>query len=133
MAWRNFLPASFASSSRPCSMSSRNFRNMIQVSIGRRSRSPFSPLSFRMMSRLDLTMLPSCCAVDFGTSIFVLRGVIRYRELRSVQEGLHLAHCGAHLLRAAEEGGYLRNRAALGDGRHFENFEIGRASCRESV
>ena len=34
--------------------SSRNFRNMIQVSIGRRSRSPLSPLSLRMMSRADL-------------------------------------------------------------------------------
>ena len=56
MAGRNFLPRSLASSSRICSMSSRNLRNMIQVSIGRRSRSPLRPLSFRMMSRQDLTM-----------------------------------------------------------------------------
>ena len=46
-----------------CSMSSRNFRNMIQVSIGRRSRSPLRPLSLRMMSRQDLIRLPSCWAV----------------------------------------------------------------------
>src|SRR5258708_36249638 len=76
IACRNFFPASFDSSSRTCSISFRNFRNMIQVSIGSRSRSPFKPLSFRIMSRLDLTMLPSCWAVDFGTSILVLRGVI---------------------------------------------------------
>src|SRR5262249_49236160 len=34
-----------------------------QVNIGNRSRSPLSPLSLRMMSREDLTMLPSCCVV----------------------------------------------------------------------
>ena len=59
MAGLNFLPASLASSSRCLLQSSRNFRNMIQVSIGRRSRSPFSPLSLRMMSRADLMRLPS--------------------------------------------------------------------------
>jgi hypothetical protein len=40
---RNFLPARAASSLRWSSRSSRNLRNMIQVSIGNRSRSPFSP------------------------------------------------------------------------------------------
>ena len=40
------------------SRSSRNLRNMIQVSSGRRSRSPLSPLSLRMMSRADLIRLP---------------------------------------------------------------------------
>ncbi len=40
---------------------------MIQVSIGRRSRSPLSPLSLRMMSRADLMRLPSCWAVVSGT------------------------------------------------------------------
>ena len=44
-------------------LSSRNLRNMIQVSMGRRSRSPLSPLSLRMISRADLMMLPSCWAV----------------------------------------------------------------------
>ena len=39
---------------------------MIQVSIGSRSRSPFRPLSLRMMSRADLMRLPSCWAVVRG-------------------------------------------------------------------
>src|SRR5438876_243392 len=59
MAGRKRSPARVASSSRSCSVSSRNFRNMIQVSIGSRSRSPLRPLSLRMMSRADLTMLAS--------------------------------------------------------------------------
>ena len=46
-AGRKRLPAIRASCSAICSMSSRNLRNMIQVSIGRRSRSPMSPLSLR--------------------------------------------------------------------------------------
>ena len=53
-------------SPRICSMSSRNFRNMIQVSIGSRSRSPLSPLSFRMMSRHDFTIEESRWAVVNG-------------------------------------------------------------------
>src|ERR1035437_3799509 len=36
---------------------------MIQVSIGRRSRSPLSPLSLRMMSRADFRSAPSDWAV----------------------------------------------------------------------
>src|ERR1700693_283015 len=63
MAGRNFLPASAASSSRCDSRSSRNFRNMIHVRSGKRSRSPFSPLSLRIMSRADFRRLPSACAV----------------------------------------------------------------------
>src|SRR5205823_5834379 len=42
---------------------------MIQVSIGNRSRSPFSPLSLRMMSRADLISEPSDCAVVAATSV----------------------------------------------------------------
>src|SRR6266481_1535960 len=57
-------------------MSSRNFRNMIQVSIGRRSMSPLRPLSLRMMSRHALMMLPSWCAVDFGASVLRAAAVI---------------------------------------------------------
>src|ERR1700737_4678075 len=122
MAWRNFLPARVASSFRVSSMSSRNLRNMIQVSIGKRSRSPLNPLSFRMMSRLDFTMLPSCWAVDFGTSIFVLRGVISLENLGSVEKRLHLAHGRTHFLRATEQSRYLWNRAALGNRWYLEDF-----------
>ena len=60
IAGRNFFPESSASSSRMRSMSSRNFRNMTQVSMGSRSKSPFRPLSLRMMSRHDLINVPSC-------------------------------------------------------------------------
>ena len=51
---------------------------MIQVSMGRRSRSPLSPLSLRMMSRADLTMLPSFCAVvAVGWAVFAgVRAII---------------------------------------------------------
>ena len=68
IAGRNRLPASFASSARCCSRSSRNLRNMIQVSSGRRSRSPFSPLSLRIMSRADLMLEPRLCAVVSGAA-----------------------------------------------------------------
>jgi|GEM_PF-4558149 len=44
-------------------MSSMNLRNITQTSMGKRSRSPDRPLSLRMMSRQDLTMLPNCWAV----------------------------------------------------------------------
>src|SRR4051812_22063928 len=50
-------------------MSSMNFKNMIQVSMGRRSRSPLSPLSFRMMSRADLIKLLSRCGVDGAAAL----------------------------------------------------------------
>ena len=65
-AGRKRLPLILASSSRICSMSSRNFRNITQVSMGKRSRSPLSPLSFRMMSRQDFTMEESRWAVVKG-------------------------------------------------------------------
>ena len=80
MAALNFLPASLASSSRCCSRSSRNFRNMIHVSSGSRSRSPFSPLSLRMMSRADLRRLPSIWEVVIGAAsapFFFLRSCHR--------------------------------------------------------
>src|SRR5438128_2567606 len=63
MARRNVLPARDASCSRCSSKSSKNLRNMIHVSSGNRSRSPFSPLSLRMMSRADLRRLPRDWAV----------------------------------------------------------------------
>jgi len=50
--------------------------NIIQVSMGRRSRSPLSPLSLRMMSRQDLTRLASCCAVDWEGADFDDRAII---------------------------------------------------------
>ena len=73
-----------------CSMSSRNLRNMIQVSIGRRSRSPLSPLSLRMMSRQDLTMDESRCAVVRGCAFFCVRAIFpresQIADLRSQTE-----------------------------------------------
>src|SRR5438445_13855620 len=71
-AARKRLPLILASSSRICSMSSRNLRNITQVSIGRRSRSPLSPLSFRMMSRQALTMEERRWAVVKGWEDFDL-------------------------------------------------------------
>src|SRR5205809_6197715 len=71
MAERYFSRLILARSSRTCSWSSRNLRNMTQVSIGRRSRSPLSPLSFRMMSRADLTRLPSRWALVRGAAVFL--------------------------------------------------------------
>src|SRR5262245_1728173 len=71
MAGLYFLLATLALTSSSFSRSSRNLRNMIHVSIGRRSRSPLSPLSLRMMSRADLMRLPSCCDVDLGASAFL--------------------------------------------------------------
>ncbi len=71
MAGRYFLRPNLARLSSICSISSRNFRNMIHVSIGSRSRSPESPLSFRMMSRADFIREPSCCVVVCGCSAFL--------------------------------------------------------------
>ena len=59
-------PRSTASVSRCCSISSRNLRNMTQVRMGRRSRSPERPLSLRMIWRADLMMPASCWAVVGG-------------------------------------------------------------------
>ena len=66
----NGRPASAASCSAMRSESSRNFRKSNQVSIGRRSRSPFMPLSLRMMSRADLISEPSCWEVVRGGASF---------------------------------------------------------------
>jgi hypothetical protein len=56
-------------------MSSRNLRNMIQVSRGRRSRSPLRPLSLRMICRADLMREPSRWAVVIGGPAFFWRVV----------------------------------------------------------
>src|SRR3989475_8303658 len=96
MARRNFFPASLASCSRCCSRSSRNFRNMIQVRSGSRSRSPFKPLSLRMMSRADLSSEPRAWAV-------VGAGEVGSFALRGIELGLQLGHGGAELLGAAEQ------------------------------
>ena len=55
---------------------------MIQVSIGKRSRSPLSPLSLRMMSRQDLTMDESRCAVVRGWEFLdlVARAIVSLAE-----------------------------------------------------
>src|ERR1700691_4441998 len=95
----NFLPASLASSSRCCSRSSRNLRNMIHVSNGRRSRSPFSPLSFRMMSRADLRRLPSICDVVVGAALFAPF----FFDLGGIEESLKFVYGQPKLFRAAEE------------------------------
>jgi hypothetical protein len=59
-------PLIVASASCVRSRSSKNFRNIIQVSIGKRSASPFKPLSLRMMSRTDLTTLERRCGEVSG-------------------------------------------------------------------
>ena len=104
MAGRNFLPASAASSSRCSSRSSRNFRNMIQVSIGSRSRSPFRPLSLRMMSRADLSRLPRGWAVVCGCVVVASCGCEPFATfLCGIEEGLQFVDGGAKLIGAAEE------------------------------
>src|SRR5689334_2716762 len=98
MAALNFLPDSAVSSSRCCSRSSRNFKNMIHVRSGRRSRSPFSPLSFLMMSRAALRTLPSIWVVVIGaasTPFFFL--------VRVIEQSLQVVHGTAKLSGAAEE------------------------------
>jgi hypothetical protein len=72
---------------------------MIQVSNGRRSRSPLSPLSLRMMSRADLKRLPSIWAVVMGAasaSLFFLLG-------RAIEQSLQVVYGFAQLVWAAEE------------------------------
>src|SRR6266566_4547411 len=138
MAGRKRLPESLASSARTLSISSRNLRNMIQVSIGRRSRSPLRPLSLRMMSRQDLTMEASCCAVDCWTSFwtsftwaffgrpfvatFCLGMVL---GLIDVQERLQFVYRRSQLFRAAEHLRNIHHTATIRDGRHFQNFGDG--------
>ncbi len=51
----------------------------------RRSRSPFSPLSLRMISRADLSRLPSACAVVSGAEAAA-------RGLRGIEMSLEFGH-----------------------------------------
>src|ERR1700732_2740428 len=109
MAARNFLPASAASSSRWISRSSRNFRNMIQVRSGSRSRSPFSPLSLRMMPRADFKRLPSACAVVGAGPL------VDFVGLRGIESVLQFGYCGPELIYAAEEAHDFGNLPMVGD------------------
>src|SRR5437016_11367913 len=113
MAGRNFLPASLASSWRCCSRSSRNLRNMIHVSSGSRSRSPFKPLSLRMMSRADLSREPRDCAV-VGT------GAAGSLALGGIESSLEFGHCRSKLIGTAEELDDVRHGAVL---RKWGNME----------
>src|SRR5437667_661735 len=114
MAGRNFLPASLASSSRCCSRSSRNFRNMIHVSSGRRSRSPFRPLSLRMMSRADLSREPRDCAV-------VGPGAAGSFALGGIELSLEFGHSRSELIGAAEKLDDVRHSAVLRERRNVED------------
>ena len=109
------MPLSSARVLRAPSKSSRNFKNMIQVSMGRRSRSPLSPLSFRMMSRADLMMLPSCCAVVCGSASFLLLSDVPWFSfvtiISRIQASLQVVHCFAQLRRPTEESCDLRHVA----------------------
>src|SRR5437867_12741623 len=114
MAGRNFLPASFASSCRCNSRSSRNLRNMIHVSSGSRSRSPFKTLSLRMRSRADLISEPRDCAVvgAGGAESFALGGI----EL-----SLEFGHGRAQPLGTAEQPDDVRHGAMLRERRNVEH------------
>src|SRR5437762_12061670 len=96
MAGRNFLRARATSSSRCNSKSSKNLRNMIHVSRGNRSRSPFNPLSFRMMSRADLIRLPRDCAV-VGVALFLALA------LGGIEILLQFVYSIAELIRPTEQ------------------------------
>src|SRR6266481_5025340 len=113
-AARNFRLASAASSSRCTSRSSRNLRNMIHVRSGNRSRSPFRPLSLRMMSRADLSRLPSDCGV-------VGAGPFPPRALRGIKLGLQLAHGVAEPVCTAEEVDDVRHGAVVGERRYVQD------------
>src|SRR3990172_3794598 len=99
MAGTNRSARSVASVSRTCSMSSRNLRNMIQVSIGSLSRSPLRPLSFRMMSLADLITEASCWAVEVAL-LTVLWAMLS--PLGGVEERLKLGDSIRQRLRSAE-------------------------------
>src|ERR1700680_4535136 len=109
MAGRNFLPASATSSSRWISRSSRNLRSIIQVSSGRRSRSPFSPLSLRMMSRADFKRLPSACAVVGAGPL------VDFVGLRGIESVLQFGYCGPELIDASEEVHDFGNLPLVGE------------------
>src|ERR1019366_8837975 len=108
MAGRNFLPASAASSSRWISRSSRNFRNMIQVSSGSRSRSPFSPLFLRIMARADFKRLPSACAVVGAGPLVDPVG------LRGIEFILQFSYGGQEPIDASEEENDFGNLPMVG-------------------
>src|SRR2546426_1994268 len=114
MAGRNFFPASLASCSRCCSRSSRNFRNMIQVRSGSRSRSPFKPLSLRMMSRADLSSELRAWAVVGGAAVDAC-------ALRGIELGLKLGHRGAKLLGATEQLDDVSHGAVPGERRDVKD------------
>src|ERR1035441_5337919 len=129
MEVRYFSPRNSARDSSICSMSSRNFRNMIQVSIGKRPRSLDKPLSFRMMSRADLIRLPSCCAVvsaacDFDFANFCLL-------LCRIKQRLQIIHRLAKALGTAEQVRDLHHVAVLGNGRHLQ--DVRQQKLRHSV
>jgi len=98
------------------SMSSRNFRNMIQVSIGSLSRSPFSPLSLRMIWRADLMMRSSRWAtvsglapaffwiVSLGTC-YLARTIGLMKRITGSAHGLE-----AVLVRPVQEDGHPRTQ-----------------------
>src|SRR5262249_39768431 len=97
MAALNFLLDSAVSSSRCCSRSSRNFRNMIQVRSGRRSRSPFRPLSLRMISRADFRRLPSIWEVVIGAAS------APFFLIRAIEQSLQVVYGSTKLIGAAEQ------------------------------
>src|SRR5262245_5313267 len=113
MAGLKVFPASRASSSRWDSRSSRNFRNMIQVSSGSRSRSPLSPLSLRMMSRADLMRALRDCAV-------VTAAAIRRSALRGIEVPLELVHGRSKRIGAPEKLGRFGNLPTIGDRRYSQ-------------
>src|SRR4051812_16204814 len=114
MAGRNLFFANAASSSRCCSRSSRNFRNMIHVRSGRRSRSPLRPLSLRMMSRAALIRLPSACAVVFGVSAPLV-------FLRAIEHSLQVGYGLPELFGTAEQPDDFAWLAMLGNRRDMQN------------
>jgi hypothetical protein len=72
------------------------------------------PLSLRIMSRQDLTMLPSCCAVDLGVSFFSVADLAMCILLGCVKQLLQFADCRAELFRSTKELANLNDVAVLG-------------------
>src|SRR5947209_19640607 len=116
MTGRYFSFFIFARSSRMASWSSRNLRNRSQVSMGRRSRSPLRPLSFRMMSRADLTRLPRRWAVVWGWPLPFFFAMSFLSSGRRVEQGLELVDRLPELFRAAEQAGDLHHVTVRRDG-----------------
>ena len=82
---------------------------MIQVSSGSRSRSPFSPLSLRMMSRADLKRLPSAWAVVGAGPL------VDFVGLRGIEFILQFGYGRPKLIGAAEEADDFGDLAMVGD------------------